>query len=161
MIYFKKIDWIRGFIHKELVDESRSVNINEWEALHQPTRIFLKNSSKEFHSNQEIIEELKRMELLHEIIEFQGVNFTNPQSHGFILNVSRIKKILKGESEFLENDVLYKKPLTLNQACEFLSVSRPTLYKLMENNEIKYIEILGKRRIQIYELINYIAQNKK
>lgn len=160
MIYFKNISLVKGFIHKELVDKDKSVNINEWVVLKQPTKIYFKHSSKEFHSNDEILDELKRMELLHEIIEFQGAGFAEPISHGFILHFSRIKKLLSGEPEFLENDVLYQKPLTLNQACEFLSISRPTLYKLIENREIRSIEILGKKRIQLFELINYISQNK-
>ena len=159
MIYFENIDLVRGFIHKELVDENKSVNINEWDIPQMPTKIYFKHSSKEFHCNDEIFEELKRMELLHEIIEFQGVYFTEPKSHGFILHYSRIKKLLSGKPEFIENDVLYEKPMTLNQACEFLSISRPTLYKLIEKREIKSIEILGKKRIQFFELINYISQN--
>ena len=160
MIYFKNINVVRGFIHKELVDEDKSVNINEWKIPQMPTKIFLKNSSHAFGSNTEVIEELKRMELLHEVIEFQGMGFTEPQSHGFILHFTRIKKLLAGNPEFIENDVLYEKPMTLNQACEFLSISRPTLYKLIENREITSIEILGKKRIQLFELINYISQNK-
>ena len=160
MIYLKNINLVRGFIHKELVDDDKSVNINEWDIPQLPTKIYFKHSSKEFHSNDEILEELKRMELLHEVIEFQGMGFTEPQSHGFILHFTRIKKLLAGNPEFIENDVLYEKPMTLNQACEFLSISRPTLYKLIENREIKSIEILGKKRIQLFELINYISQNK-
>ncbi len=160
MIYFKNISLVKGFIHKELVDKDKSVNINEWDIPQMPTKIYFKHSSKEFHSNDEILEELKIMELLHEIIEFQGSCFTEPKSHGFILHFSRIKKLLSGKPEFLENDALYQKPMTLNQACEFLSISRPTLYKLIENREIKSIEILGKKRIQLFELINYISQNK-
>ena len=160
MIYLKNINLVRGFIHKELVDDDKSVNINEWDIPQLPTKIYFKHSSKEFHSNDEILEELKRMELLYEIIEFQGSCFTEPKSHGFILHFSRIKKLLSGKPEFLENDALYQKPMTLNQACEFLSISRPTLYKLIENREITSIEILGKKRIQLFELINYISQNK-
>ena len=161
MIYFENINLVKGFIHKELVNEDKSVNISEWNIPQKPTKIYFKHSSKEFHSNDEIIEELKRMELLYEIIEFQAVFFTEPKSHGFILHYSRIKKLLSGKPEFIENEVLYEKPMTLNQACEFLSISRPTLYKLIENREIKSIEILGKKRIQLFELINYISQNKK
>jgi len=160
MIYLKNINLVRGFIHKELVDDDKSVNINEWDIPQLPTKIYFKHSSKEFHSNDEILEELKRMELLHEVIEFQGMGFTEPQSHGFILHFSRIKKLLSGKPEFIENDALYEKPMTLNQACEFLSISRPTLYKLIENGEIKSIEILGKKRIQLFELVNFISQNK-
>ena len=160
MIYLKNINLVRGFIHKELLDDDKSVNINEWDIPQLPTKIYFKHSSKEFHSNDEILEELKRMELLYEIIEFQGSCFTEPKSHGFILHFSRIKKLLSGKPEFLENDALYQKPMTLNQACEFLSISRPTLYKLIENREITSIEILGKKRIQLFELINYISQNK-
>jgi excisionase family DNA binding protein len=161
MIYFKKIEWVRGFIQKELVDKNKSINVEEWKVLEQPTKIYLKHSSKEFHSNAEVIEELKRMELLHEIIEFQGASFTNPQSHGYILEFSRIKRILKGESESLEGDILTHKLLTINQSCEFLGFSRPTLYKLIEKKEINSFEILGKKRIQLFELIKYISQKKK
>ncbi len=160
MIYFKKIEWVRGFIHQQLVNEDKSVNVDEWKVVQKPTKIYLKHSSKEFHSNDEVIEEFKRMELLHEIIEFQGACFTEPKSHGFILHFSRIKKLLSGNPEFIENDVLYEKPMTLNQACDFLSISRPTIYNLIKIGEIKSIEIFGSKRIQLCELINYIAQKK-
>jgi len=155
MIYFKNIDVVKGFLGTMLINKEKSDNIHGW--LGQPSSIYLKNSSKEFKSVQEVIDELILMNLLHEIIEFTGPFCTEPKSHGYILHYSQIKVLLNNKEDFLNYQINNYKLLTINQACEFLSISRPTLYKLIKDEEIKDIEILGKKRIQVIELMNYIS----
>ena len=159
MIYFKNIHLVHGFLEIMLINKEKSDNIDGW--LGQPSTIYLKNSSKEFKSVQEIIDELISMNLLHEIIEFQGPFCTDPLSHGFILDYSQIKVFLNNEEDFLNYQLNNYKLMTINQTCEFLNISRPTLYKLIRDGEIKYMEILGKKRIQVIEVMNYISNNSK
>jgi excisionase family DNA binding protein len=155
MIYFKSIKLVHGFLITKLINKEKSDNIDGW--LGQPSRIYLKNSSKEFKSVQEIIDELISMYLLHEIIEFTGPFCTDPKSHGYILSYSQIKVYLDNKEDFLNYQINNYRLLTVNQACEFLNISRPTLYKLIKDGEIKDIEIMGKKRIQVIDLMNYIS----
>ena len=159
MIYFKNIELVHGFLITKLINKEKSDNIDGW--LGQPSSIYLKNSSKEFKSVQEIIDELISMNLLHEIIEFTGPFCTDPKSHGYILSYSQIKVYLDNKEDFLNYQINNYRLLTVNQACEFLNISRPTLYKLIKDGEIKDIEIMGKKRIQVIELMNYISNNSK
>ena len=159
MIYFKNINVVRGFLGTMLINKEKSDNFDEW--LGQPTSIYLKNSSKEFKSVQEVIDELISTNLLNEIIEFQGPCCTDPQSHGFILNYSQIKVFLNNKEDFLNYQLNNYKLLTINQACEFLNISRPTLYKLLKGGAIKDMDILGKKRIQVIELMKFISNNSK
>ena len=159
MIYFKNINVVRGFLGTMLINKEKSDNFDEW--LGQPTSIYLKNSSKEFKSVQEVIDELISTNLLNEIIEFQGPFCTDPQSHGFILNYSQIKVFLNNKEDFLNYQLNNYRLLTINQACEFLNISRPTLYKLLKEGAIKDMDILGKKRIQVIELMKFISNNSK
>jgi hypothetical protein len=92
MIYFKNINLVKGFIDEVLVKKEKSSNVSGWVGL--PVIIYLKNSSKEFHSIEEIIRELKIMNFLHEIIEFQEPCCSEPESKGFVLNNTQIQKLL-------------------------------------------------------------------
>jgi excisionase family DNA binding protein len=40
-------------------------------------------------------------------------------------------------------------------------VTRPTLYKLIREKEIPYVQILSQRRIQLKDILDYIEENKK
>ena len=58
----------------------------------------------------------------------------------------------------MENNISYDALLTLKEATAYLKLSRSTLYKLMENGEIKGIKIGKVWRFQRKELDNFIAK---
>jgi excisionase family DNA binding protein len=51
--------------------------------------------------------------------------------------------------------------ISINKACEMLEVTRPTLYKLINENKIPFVEVLSQKRIQLKDLLDYIDNNKK
>jgi excisionase family DNA binding protein len=42
-----------------------------------------------------------------------------------------------------------------------MEVTRPTIYKLIRENEIPFVEVLSQKRIQLKDLLDYIDKNKK
>lgn len=159
MIYFKDINLVRGFLQTVLINNEKSENINGWGGL--PSKIYLKNSTKLYHNTQEIIDELKERELLFEVIEFQGPFCTEPKSHGFILNYTRLNALLSAGEDLIDFQTNKHALLTLNQACDLLNISRPTLYKLMSNGDLVYLEIFGKKRIQVNEIMRFISEKSQ
>jgi excisionase family DNA binding protein len=51
--------------------------------------------------------------------------------------------------------------ITINEACQFLSVTRPTIYKLINAGEIPTVQVLTQKRIQLKDLLDYIDRHKK
>jgi excisionase family DNA binding protein len=159
MIHFENIKLVNEFIREFLIDKEKSTL--SFGMFGVPDVLYLKTSSKEFTKVDDIINELKRLGLLYEITEFNSAFYTQPQIIGYILNYSQIKMFMAGEEDFLNNQIYINKLLTINQACEFLNITRPTLYKLIKNNEIKPLELFGKKRIQVVEILNYISLLKR
>lgn len=54
------------------------------------------------------------------------------------------------------------KLISINEACKFLELTRPSVYKLINENEIPVVQIFDKtKRIQLKDLLNYIESKKK
>lgn len=51
--------------------------------------------------------------------------------------------------------------ISINKACEIMEVTRPTLYKLINERKIPFVEVLSQKRIQLKDLLDYIDSNKK
>ena len=51
--------------------------------------------------------------------------------------------------------------VSINTACELMEVTRPTIYKLLNENKIPFVEVLSQKRIQLRDLLDYINNNKK
>jgi excisionase family DNA binding protein len=51
--------------------------------------------------------------------------------------------------------------ISINKACEMLEVTRPTIYKLINEKKIPFVEVLSQRRIQLKDLLDFIDNNKK
>jgi excisionase family DNA binding protein len=121
-------------------------------------KIYLKNSVKEYHSSDEVITELKEYGLLYEIQEWEGLG-REPKTKGYILYYTQLMRLLNKEEEHLMNDINIYKMLTINQVCDFLNLSRPTIYKLLSTGNLPYIELFGQKRIQVLEVLKYIQNN--
>lgn len=159
MIYLKDKELVRIFIVNHLMNHEKSSN---WYGMFGllPS-IYLKNSPKEYHNFDEVINELIKTRFLYEVIEFEKKFSDKPKSLGFILHYSDIQTILNNKEDFVNYQINNYRLLTINQSCEFLNISRPTLYKLIRNGEIVHVEILGKKRIQVIQLLNYISNHNK
>jgi len=58
-------------------------------------------------------------------------------------------------------DILQHRLLTINEVCEVLNVTRPTVYKLFEEGALPYFEILSQRKVRYSDLIKFIEKNRK
>jgi len=79
----------------------------------------------------------------------------------YILMWSRIKEAIT-ESTFLAKDIEQYRLISINEACKLLGLTRPSIYKILNQNEIPVVQIFDKtKRIQLKDLIKYIEQKKQ
>jgi excisionase family DNA binding protein len=164
MRYFKSEYAIRRFIQKELLSNNRTTKESYKDEssfwLQSKYTYYLKNSQKGYDSVDEIIEELKRNNLLFKVQQMSDGLGYKFDFVGYILLYSQLQILLSGD-EILNNDILRFKLLTINQTCDFLQLSRPTVYKLLKENHIPHIEIFGQKRIQMNDLMSFISEKRK
>ncbi len=104
-----------------------------------------------------IIKELRDHELIIGITE-NPENTYFPETYA--LNWSRIQKILsKADSLSIEQEKYSL--ISINTACKILGVTRPTVYKIINDNKIPYVEVLSQKRIQLKDLLDFIERAKK
>ena len=87
-------------------------------------------------------------------------NEYNPYPTRHILLWTKMKKSID-DTDSLPVEFDKYALISINKACQFLDVSRPTLYKLLSAEKIPYVEILSQRRIQLKDLLDYIDKNKR
>lgn len=153
MIYFKTLNDVELFIRYNVFNNKKTI-YNPFYP--ENDEIYLKNSIKKYHNISEIVEELKNGGLLHEIIEYVAGYGKGLNSIGYVLYYSLMMRYLEREDEPLINDINVYKLLTINQVCEFLNVSRPTVYKMLNDGDLPFLEILGQKRIQVKDLLSFI-----
>lgn len=49
---------------------------------------------------------------------------------------------------------------TINEACEYLGCSRPTIYGLIRQGKLSYVQILSQKKIPWEDLEGYIDTNR-
>jgi len=88
----------------------------------------------------------------------------NPDNHFFpetyILLWSKFLKHLEQSDNLTFEQERYQL-ISINKACELMDVTRPTIYKLIRENKIPFVEVLSQKRIQLKDLLDYIDKSKK
>ena len=64
-------------------------------------------------------------------------------------------------NELITSDIHQHRLLNINQVCEILGVTRPTIYKFFEDGSLSYYEILSQRKVRQSDLMKFIGQKKK
>ncbi len=77
-----------------------------------------------------------------------------------ILNWTKLKQFIE-VSDSLKDDQSKYALISINEACKFMEVTRPTLYKIIRDGKIPTVQILSQKRIQLKDLLEYIERNKK
>ena len=158
MIFFKNIHSVESFLTTEIIDRKKST-IYKWGS--RKIQLFIKKSNIPFDSFESIYDELSRNEILFELKK--GVPMYKSKSGytntGYILWWSKLKSILKN-SEHIQWNIKSIKLLSINQSCELLNVTRPTLYKLLKNGSLPYVQFLNQKKIQVIDIVNFIDLNK-
>ena len=47
--------------------------------------------------------------------------------------------------------------ITIADVCEYLSISRPTVYRLIESGKIRAVKICGQRRVPRVDVLNLVS----
>ena len=153
MIEFKSPTELVRFLDENLPDKIKS-------------KLFFEENQREYRGKT-IIDKTKKSDffIFDELRsrEFAAGITKNPAStyipEKYILYWTKLQKFLNSENS-LEYDIKLLSLLTINQACEFLAVTRPTLYKILREEHIPTVEILSQKKIQLKDLVEYV-ENKK
>ena len=158
MIFFKNISLVQYFLFDNVVDRKKST-IYKWGD--RKVQVFFKKSNNPYDSFESIYRELIKNELLFELKK--GVaKFKSKSGYtktGYILWWSKLESIIKN-SEHIKWNLEAGKLLSINQTCELLNVTRPTLYKLLKNGSLAYVQFMNQKRIQVMDILNFIDLNK-
>lgn len=154
MILFNSMDGLVAFLSVEL--PKKIITELFYEAY------YFESKGKKV-KNQRSLSPFFIIEKLKEYGFIQGLA-SKPEKYKFpdqyVLHWSKFKKFLK------ENDTLIIEQgrfrlLSINDACEILGVTRPTLYKLVNEHELPIIQIFSQKKIQLKDLVDYMDKNKK
>nr|WP_319571268.1 helix-turn-helix domain-containing protein [uncultured Draconibacterium sp.] len=163
MRYFKTKDEFIFFVHKELLDKKKRYleyyKDESSSCVESRYTYYIKNSHRVYDSMDGIIDELKQNNLLFEIQRMFEKGICSFDFAGYVLLHTQLVKLLAGD-ENLNNDILRFKLLTVNQTCDFLQLSRPSVYKLLKDGVIPHVEIIGQKRVQMNDLLHFILKSK-
>jgi excisionase family DNA binding protein len=148
MIYFTSDMFLQWYVEENLLNQKKSKYGYFKESLN---KYYLKGSNKLYSDINELFADLQKWELLF-IIKDRG---PNPNVRGYVFNETKYKQRFDTYGT-LDNDVSVYKILTINQVCEFLSVSRPTVYKLIRDGKLPTVNFIGQKRIQMKVLLKFI-----
>jgi len=137
MLYFKSMFAVETFLRKNFINQEKSKIY--FASMKDKTEVYPKGTSEKFTSMDSLIEELRSFGYVHQLKrEANTVKSGIFIESGYILYWSQLEKDLKSD-DILANPLKSKKLLSVNQACEFLSISRPTLYNLINDNKIPVV----------------------
>lgn len=154
MILFKDEWTFQRYVEKNLVNKKKS-DYGYWNQLQN--RYNLKGTNK-LENFKEIISILQKWELLYSINErVPGIN-EPVEFRGYLFDDIKYKHRLDTFGT-LDGDIAIFKLLSINQACEFLSTSRPTVYKLIKEGKLKTVSFFGQKRIQMKVLLEFIQDH--
>lgn len=77
----------------------------------------------------------------------------------YILLWTKLKDFIKN-NDSLSVELEKYSLVSINSACKMLDISRPSMYKIINEKKIPVVEILSQKRIQLKDLLNYIKENK-
>jgi excisionase family DNA binding protein len=109
-----------------------------------------------FDSGEEMRQFLYNRGIVQDEIEVSGI-FPKLSNVGTIVNT---KLIYEPDESNLKNFLKYKY-YSVNEVAEMLSLSRPTVYKLVNDQTIKAIRIYGQLRINHVDLFVFINEESK
>lgn len=109
-----------------------------------------------FKSQQELIDFLYNRGIFQDEIEVNDSN-SNVSDKITIVDTRKIYNVEESVSKYLLNYKYY----SINEVAEMLSFSRPTVYKLVNDQSIKAIRINGQLRVNHLDLMNFICEENQ
>lgn len=153
MIRFKRMENVVDFLEKNLppkIKDELFFSVSHWE--HKGVM----RESRNRLTPHSITEKLREYELLIGIFDdTKNLFFPNE----YILQWTKLKKIIERDDSISTGIEKYSL-ISINTACKMLDVTRPTVYKLLNDKQIPVVEILSQKRIQLKDLLDYIESQK-
>ena len=153
MIRFKKVDKLVSFLDENLPEKIKSELFYQtyyWE--HKGKMC----EGKMKEPNPSIAHKLIELEFLMGISDDpKFLLFPNE----YILQWTKLKKFIE-KHETISVDIEKYGLISINTACKMLDVTRPTIYKILNEKKVPFVEILSQKRIQLKDLLDYIEENK-
>lgn len=153
MIEFKNPTDLVRFLDENLPDKIREeLFFTETQREYKEKTVINKSRKSDFF----IFDELRSLEFATGITSDPTSTYIYEK---YILYWTKFQKFIQS-NDTLEYDHKLLSLLTLNQACEFLAVTRPTLYKILRFENIPTVEILSQKKIQLKDLVEYVEKKK-
>ncbi len=154
MIRFKNLDKLISFLDENLPEKIKSelfFHVYYWENKGEKCEGRIKEP------NPSIAAKLIKLEFLIGISDDPKF-FLYPKE--YLLQWTKLKKFIdKYETTSVEIEKYGL--ISINTACKMLDVTRPTIYKILNEKKVPYVEILSQKRIQLKDLLDYIEENKR
>jgi len=154
MIEFKSSDMLVQFLEDNLPKKI------QYELLYRTTKWMYKGKEREHRSripSPMVFSELRELGFAFGFSD-DPEHYTFPKR--LILNWTKLKKFIE-VSDSLKDDQSKYALISINEACKFIEVTRPTLYKIIREGKIPTVQILSQKRIQLKDLLAYIERKKK
>jgi excisionase family DNA binding protein len=121
----------------------------------------------DFANDQEFLSYLKSFDLITYKYDFMptktvGWNRSERTSelklHSVEFNMRNFELLIS--NDLITNDVDQHRLLNINQVCGILNVTRPTVYKIFEEGDLKFYQIGDQRKVRFLDLMSYIEAQK-
>jgi len=153
MIKFNSVDSAVAFLEKNLPPKIKNEVFNRWVSWEHKGKTV---GNWQAENPRQIIENVIKTGFMYGLSENEYELFPDK----FILMWSKLKKFMKS-SDTLSMELDKYALISVNKACEFLDITRPTLYKLLKEKKIPFIDVMSQKRIQLKDLIDYVESEKK
>jgi excisionase family DNA binding protein len=127
----------------------------------------IKFGGKDFKNELDFLEYLKSFDLITYTYEsvISDTFKWKREERKFELRLKNIQLNKKNldllySDNLITSDIHQHRLLTINQVCEILGVTRPTVYNFFEDGSLPYYNILSQRKVRHTDLMNFIEKKK-
>jgi len=128
--------WLKGYILYDIQFKTESELI-DWLEIHS------------------IIEIIYKSTIITDEFIFKSYEY---EIEYILLNTNQLNSL---ESNSFVNPIIIERLLTIKEVSQMLSLTKPSVYKLFNSNQLPYYEILSQRKVKHTDLIKFIESKKK
>jgi len=115
-----------------------------------------------FITQDELIGYLIDKQIVNEVakpeIKYKGGYNIEYNLEYYLLNTNYLNVLTS--NLFVNPEINLNRLLSINEVCELLSVTRPTVYKLINSGQIDSYNIQNQKKLKYRDVLNFIESNK-
>jgi excisionase family DNA binding protein len=117
-------------------------------------------NNKSFSDPLELTNELIDLQILSEVktVQMSYAQLMSYELEYYLLNTNYLNVL--ASNLFVNSDININRLLNVNEVCKILSVTRPTVYKLINEGKIDSYLIVGQKKVKYIDLLRYIDSCK-